>query len=302
MLCLGIDIGGTKINVGIISVDGEKATVKGIRRISSTTISDPASEIASAVRALARDVGVSLESLCGCGVGVPGTVSRDGRRVLKAPNLPWMTEDFCERFEVLLGLPVRLVQDSRAAALGEARCGGGRGLSVVVVLTLGTGLGTGITVEGQIFDGGLGSAGELGHVPVVRNGRPCGCGKRGCLEKYAAGGGLDLTACEILGGDSTARELFLAEQMGNEEAARAISFAVEALGQAVTTTVNLLSPNAVLFSGGLGNHVGYVSRVTEYVKKHCYSSGALPMLGAAELGDLAPLVGAALYGAGDEIE
>ena len=163
-------------------------------------------------------------------------------------------------------------------------------------MTLGTGIGTGIVIDGKIYTGALLGAGELGHIPAVEGGRPCGCGKRGCLEKYCAGGGLDITARELLGNGNTAKELFSAAKNGNADAQKAIDSAIEILGRAIVSAVNLLSPSCILFSGGLSEEDTSLTPLIEYVKTHCYSSsGELPVLKKAELGSLAPLVGAALF-------
>jgi DNA-nicking Smr family endonuclease len=127
--------------------------------------------------------------------------------------------DFPDRLEKALSIPVFAVQDSRAAALGEYLCGAGKGAETLISFTLGTGIGTGILLGGRIYHGALRAAGEIGHLPVIPNGRSCGCGKRGCLEKYAAGGGLDISARELLGADATAHTLFSAARAGDARAA-----------------------------------------------------------------------------------
>jgi glucokinase len=221
-------------------------------------------------------------------------VSADGKRILKVPNIAILSEDFATHLEKKLCLPVRMLQDSRAAAWGEYLCGGGRRMNTLMCITLGTGIGTGVVIDGKIFNGGLGYAGELGHIPVVEDGRPCGCGKRGCMEKYCAGGGLDMTARELLGEGNGSKELFAAARAGNAKAGAAIENAVLLLGRTVVSAVNLLSPNAVLFSGGMSNEEDFLFPLIEYIKTHSYSAGALPELGKAALGELAPMIGAAL--------
>ena len=294
MYRLGLDVGGTKINIGIIRYDGKKACVAALRTLEVKKVECVLSEIKDAAEGLCAEAGIMLSDIECCGVGIPGTVSRDGRRILKVPNIAILTEDFADRLAEVLSLPTAMVQDSRAAAWGEYLCGGGRGAEALVCITLGTGIGTGIVINGKIYNGGLLGAGELGHLPVVKDGRPCGCGKRGRLEKYCAGGGLDITAREILGDGKSAKDLFRAAEQGNDEAKKALSEAAVLLGNAVVAAVNLLSPNAVLFSGGMSKQKAFLDAVIDYVKEHCYSSGELPRLDVAELGELAPLVGAAL--------
>jgi glucokinase len=161
-------------------------------------------------------------------------------------------------------------------------------------MTLGTGIGTGIVIDGRVYNGGLGAAGELGHLPAVKDGRPCGCGKRGCLEKYCSGGGLDITARELLGDGKTARELFSEAKSGNLQAQKAIDDAAVLLGKAVVAAINLISPNVILFSGGMSKQEDFLDAVIAYAKDNCYFSGEFPRLEPALLGELAPLVGASL--------
>ena len=189
------------------------------------------------------------------------------------------------------------MQDSKAAALGEYAAGGGRGGKVVVCVTLGTGISAGIVIDGKIYCGALGFAGECGHIPAVDGGRPCGCGKRGCVECYAAGKGLDLRAKEVFGSEYSAADVFRLAETGDEKAAGILYQAVVMLGEALVSLVNTLAPDRLLFSGGLSARTElFVRPVEEYIRSHCYS---LPnrelFIGAAELGADAPMVGAAVY-------
>ena len=287
---LGIDIGGTKIGVGIFEESGELVTdakllVNGNKELPRF--------IAASVKKLCAEKGIDFSQITSCGAGVPGTVSADGRRILKAPNLPISGETFVPELERELGIPVGVVQDSRAAAWGEYLVGGGMGKNLVVCVTLGTGIGTGIVLDGRIFGGALGGAGELGHLPLVKDGRPCGCGKRGCLEKYCAGLGLDITAEELLGEGKKAPDLFAAAAGGDDKAAPAIATAAESLGKGLVSIINLLSPDCLLFSGGLSQREDYVAAVRDYILDHCYDAGAKPDIKKAALGELSPLYGAA---------
>ena len=298
MLRLGIDIGGTKINLGIIREKDGKVEVLTTVRLETRALDDIVTGIADAAKDICKNNKIAFDDIAFCGIGVPGTVSADGKRVIKAPNLPALTEDFAARLSSELKLPVQVVQDSRAAAWGEYRCGGGIGYHSVLCFTLGTGLGTGIVLDGRLYHGGLGAAGELGHTPVaLSGGRVCGCGKRGCLEKYCAGGGLDITAVELLGEGNTARELFHAAKTGSVVAQKAIEEAVERLGNVIVSAVNLLSPDCVLFSGGLADEIAYLIPLIAHIQKHCYATDALPILRKASLGALAPMIGAALLNA-----
>ena len=292
MIKIGIDIGGTKINIGLFSATKKKiiATKKGY----IAEITDLPAYIKGIVEALCRENNIASQEILSAGIGIPGTVSADGKKILKAPNISLLSDDLAEKLEAELKIPVCFVQDSRAAAWGEYLCGGGKGAKAVVCVTLGTGIGTGIVLGGKIYNGALGCAGELGHLPMVEGGRPCGCGKRGCMEKYCAGGGLDITAEELLGKGKTAADLFNEAKSGNEIAQKAINDAIEMLGRGLISIINLLSPDCLLFSGGLSAQEElYLNPLIDYIKTHCYWTDTLPIIKKAELGDLSPLYGAA---------
>ena len=292
MYRIGIDIGGTKINVGLFD-EQTKALITNEKSFVAD-ITDLPSHILSVVNRLCERAGICLDAVSACGVGIPGTVSEDGKRIVKVPNISILSADTPMEIERRLGVPTKAVQDSRAAAWGEYLCGVGRGEKSVVCVTLGTGIGTGIVLDGRIYDGALGCAGELGHTVAVEGGRACGCGRRGCVEKYAAGGGLDITAAELLGEGKTSVELFEEAKKGNEKAQKAIADAVVLLGRAMVSIVNLLSPSCISFSGGLcAQEDLYLTPLIEYIKSHCYMTNTLPTLCRARLGELSPLYGAA---------
>ena len=295
MYRLGFDIGGTKINAGIIRYENGNAEIIALRKIEVKAVTNVLEDIKQTVLDMCRESGIDYADIDACGAGIPGTVSSDGRKILKVPNIAILSEDFADRLSHTLGIPVTMVQDSRAAAWGEYLCGAGRGAKSVVCVTLGTGIGTGIVLDGKIYDGALGCAGELGHAVAVENGRECGCGRCGCVEKYAAGGGLDITARELLGEGKTSVDLFSEAERGNEKAQNAISEAVCMLGRALISIVNLMSPERILFSGGLSAQQKlYLNPLIEYIRSHCYMTDVLPVLCRAELGELSPLYGAAL--------
>ena len=292
MYKLGIDIGGTKINIGIFDAAAKKLVENKKSHIAD--ILNLPEYIKTVVDDLCEKNNISFKEIASCGIGIPGTVSEDGKKIIKAPNIDVLREDTAEKVEAVLNVPVKLVQDSRAAAWGEYMCGAARGIKTVVCVTLGTGIGTGVVINGEIYNGALACAGELGHLPVKENGRKCGCGKAGCLEKYCAGGGLDITAREVLGDGKTASDLFEAAKTGNEKAKNEINDAVKMLGSGLVSIINLMSPDCLLFSGGLSaQEEMYLNPVIDYIENHCYMTDKLPVIKKADLGELSPLYGAA---------
>lgn len=292
MYKIGIDIGGTKINIGVFDDDTKKLVEN--KKSYVADIVDLSEHIKSVVYELCDKNKINVKDLISCGIGIPGTVSEDGKRILKVPNIDVLSDDIADKIEDALKVPVKFVQDSRAGAWGEYLCGGGKGAGIVVCVTLGTGIGTGIVMNGKIFNGALGYAGELGHIVAVENGRECGCGHRGCLEKYCAGRGLDITARELLGEGKSAADLFEEAKRGNEEAKKAITDAVKMLGAGLLSIVNLLNPDCLLFSGGLSDQEEmYLNPVIDYIKNGCYIPEKPPVIKKAELGEHSPLYGAA---------
>lgn len=293
MYLIGVDVGGTKVNVGIVN---EAGTVLAGQRI-PTAGENLAGRITDTAGALLSGLSLTAEEITAAGVCVPGTVSGDGKTVLKMPNLPVDGTELVREIGCGLGLPVLCLQDSRAAAFGEALVGAAKDTDVSVTVTLGTGIGTGIVMHGEIYGGAGGAAGEMGHLPAVPGGRPCGCGKCGCLEKYAAGGGLSLTAAEMYGEGKDAAYLFAQAEAGDVRAKEAILEAVRMLSDGLVSVLNLLSPDCLLLGGGLSLQRSlFTEPLMDALREKCYSAGQrIPKIAPAALGEDAPMIGAALY-------
>lgn len=189
MLAVGIDIGGTKIAGGIVDESG--VMLRSTRVPTPTDIGD----IEAAVAAMVSELAEGREVVAG--VAAAGFIDRDRSTVYFAPNIAWRDEPLRDRLEALTGVPVLIENDANAAGWAEYRYGAGENLSDVVMLTLGTGVGGAVVVDGTLLRGGQGSAAELGHMRVVPEGRTCGCGQRGCLEVYGSGRALQQEALEI---------------------------------------------------------------------------------------------------------
>lgn len=248
---------------------------------------------------LLAEAAIQKEEIGFCGMGVPGTVDAAAGLVLSAPNLNWHKEPCAALFEEYFGMRPSLVQDSRAGALGEYLCGAGRGSQLLICIALGTGIGCGVVYQGEIFHGALGGAGETGHIPMVTNGRLCGCGQRGCLETYAAGRGIAQSAREHpdFPEDIDSPQVFEMAEAGDPQARKIIAEAAELLSRALTGVVNVLSPDCLLFSGGMSRQKAlFVDPIIAYIRSHAYqlSVGEGFRTGIAELGEDAPMIGAAM--------
>ena len=296
MFTCGIDIGGTKVMIGFVDQDKNIVFSRKYYEPKGITQQDFTAWLTETFRQACTEAGISTEQIEFCGMGVPGTVSQDGRVAVKIPNLGWENYPVAAEFEAETGIPAALVQDSRAGAWGEYMAGAGRGYQTVVCITLGTGIGTGLVINGAIHHGALLCAGEIGHTPAGHKGRVCGCGQVDCLEKYAAGGGLDWTARELYGEEATATDLFEHAAAGDVAAQAAIDEAIDMLSTTLIAVVNLLSPDCLLFSGGLSaRREQYVEPLMAKIRSKCYSlTGERIHIGLAALGENAPMIGAAL--------
>ncbi len=195
-LTLGVDVGGTKVAVGAVDEDGTL-----LARVYQPTPSHDSQAvidaIADGVAALRADPACSDAYFEAVGVGAAGFVDERRSTILFAPNLAWRDEPLQSKLATRLGMPVVVENDANAAAWGEARFGAGRGVADLMVVTVGTGLGGGIVMGGELYRGGFGIAAEVGHMRVVPGGRQCGCGKLGCWEQYASGNALVRAAREL---------------------------------------------------------------------------------------------------------
>lgn len=259
---IGIDIGGTKVAAGVVDSTGQ---VRAQLRRTTPTTSPAAVEdtVADLVTALRQDHPVAT-----LGVGAAGFIDETRSRVLFSPHLAWRNEPLRDALHARTGLPVLVENDANAAAWAEGRFGAARGESVAVCITLGTGLGGGVLLGGQVFRGRHGVAGEFGHMPLVPNGHRCPCGSRGCWEQYASGGALVREARAMMAtGESSAPPLLgLAARSPSAEVGPLVTAAASAgnatavellrrlghwLGVGIAAVVSALDPGVVVIGGGV---------------------------------------------------
>lgn len=293
MYKLGVDIGGTNVRIGIIK--DTSLLVKTEFKVNCFDKGSFTAELSEKIKAFINENKIKLSDISFCGVCVPGSVDSTHSIALSLPNLEISNLNIKNELEKLLNLPVAVLQDSRAAAWAEY-CLSAQKPQVLLCLTLGTGIGTGIIIDGKIFDGALGFAGEIGHNIAVKNGRQCKCGKKGCVGMYSAGLGLDITANELYGNKKTAVDLFNAAECGDITAKKKIDDSISLLGDAISSACNLISPDCIAFSGGLSSQEElYINPLIEYLRKHIYGvDNILPTFKIAEARKDAPLIGAAL--------
>ncbi len=280
----GIDIGGTFTKLGIVDQEGKVYAETSISTDTHKDIDTYMEHLARAVRKLLREQEGKLE-LAGIGIGAPN--GNYYRGVIEyAPNLNWKGMiPFVELFKAHFDIPIVLTNDANAAALGEMMYGGARNMTDFIVITLGTGLGSGIVVNGKVVYGHDGFAGEMGHVTVVENGRQCGCGKKGCLETYVSATGIVRTVYELLAlrtDDSqlrkisfeklTAKDISDAASQADRIAMKAFDVTGKTLGKTLADVVALFSPEAIFLFGGLSNAGDHIFKpVKAYMEKNLLS-------------------------------
>lgn len=254
----GADIGGTNVVVGVVRSDGGGPA--GVRT-APTRAQEGAAATVRRIAAMAREAAAAAgvrfpEDVAGIGVGVPGPLDLASGTVLEMPNLGWKNVPLRELLAEAAGVPAILHNDADCAAYGEWRRGAGQGARCLVCLTLGTGIGGGIVLDGQLYQGAAGGAGEVGHTCVEIDGRLCGCGARGCVEAYASGPAIAARAVEAgygggSPGDVTAEAVCGAAADGDRRAARVVAEAGTVLGAAVANLVHVLAPDVIVLAGGV---------------------------------------------------
>jgi len=306
-LTIGVDVGGTKIAAGVVDPDG---TV-----IEKVRVETPATTAQAVERGIVTAVLQLLErhTVTSVGLAVAGFVD-EKRSVLRfAPNLPMVERPLRDIVGDRVGVPVVVENDANAAAWGEFRFGGGRGDADVVLLTVGTGLGGGIVLEGRLLRGAFGAAGEFGHVRIVPGGLPCGCGNHGCWEQYTSGSALIREArfvartkpeqatrlLQLAGGDPediTGTMITHAAEEGDATAVGLLADLGRWLGEGIADIANVLDPATVVVGGGVSEAGDLLLAPARAAYAAQLSAGAhRPHLRivAAELGNDAGLIGAA---------
>jgi len=258
----GIDIGGTNIIFGLVDDSGNVIAEERLKTVEFPDIKDYISAQHTAIKKmLDNNTG---HRLIGLGVGAPNANYHKGTIEL-APNLAWKgIVPLAAYLKEKVNVPVIITNDANAAAMGEMIFGGAKGMRDFIVLTLGTGLGSGIVVNGEVVYGHTGFAGELGHVIIVPGGRECGCGRRGCFETYASASGLVRSVLNLLSErreESALRDLppseltskMIVEQAekGDRIALEAINYTAEMLALGIINAITFSSPGAVFLFGGL---------------------------------------------------
>ena len=309
MIAIGIDIGGTSIKGAAVDSNGrvyEKFSLPVIKGEPGETTVRKLAEIVKEYIASQK-----LENkIVGIGIGCPGTLDVEKGIVNYSNNLGWDNLPIAKIINETLPYPVRLTNDANAAALGEAKFGAGKTYETIILLTLGTGVGGGIIINGKLFEGNQGKGGELGHTVLVVDGEPCTCGRKGCFESYASATALirETKKAMLSNKDSLLWKVapdiekvgghtpFEAAAQGDECAKSVLANYVKYLGEGILNYCNIFRPNVIVLSGGIANAgEALFDPLNDYIKERHYGYKATPEVKVvpAELGYDSGKIGAA---------
>ena len=273
---LGLDMGGTNSVLGVVDARGHVLGRTSIKTQAYKDINDYVNALYEEAEKIIEPLG-GMEMVRGIGAGVPNGNFYTGY-IQEAMNLPWQTVPFAKLVSDRFGLPCRITNDANAAAMGEMTYGAAKGMKNFIMITLGTGVGSGIVIDGNVVYGHDGFAGELGHTTAVRgeNARPCNCGKKGCLEAYASATGVARTAKEILTSTTketllrkldvdniTSKDVYDAAEQGDEVAKEIFDFTGTILGQQLADFIAFSAPEAIVLFGGLTKSGDWIKRPIE---------------------------------------
>ncbi|MGN1159682.1 MAG: ROK family protein [Lachnospiraceae bacterium] len=308
---VGIDLGGTNIKAGIVNEDQQIVRESSIPTLVERGALPIMEDMAELVERLLAEEGLTKEHVAGIGIGSPGMIDAASGTVVYSNNFDWENVPLGAYLEEKLGLPVRVSNDANCAALGEVKAGAAKDCRNCVMITLGTGVGGGVVMEGRIFEGGHAGGAELGHTTLIAGGEPCTCGRNGCFEAYASATALirdtkraaqaneKSMIWRLCDGDLEkidGKTVFDAMQTGDETARRVVKQYLTYLGEGIVNMVNIFRPDKVLLSGGVCNQGKNLTvPLQEYVQKNSFAKekGYVPEIAIATLGNLAGILGAA---------
>ena len=307
---IGVDIGGTNIAAGIVDGDGKitaRAKASTLPSRGARAVIEDSSRLC---RDLASRAGLKPKDIGGVGVAVPGSVDPREGIVLFAPNIPFENTPVAGWMRESLGCPVFVENDANAAALGEVRAGAARGCSSALVVTLGTGVGGGVILDGKVYSGFNGAGGEVGHMVIEAGGRLCGCGREGCWEMYSSATGLirmtreaiekhpDSVMCEMTAelGKVSGKTAFKAARQGDAAGQAVVDMYIRYLAIGIGNVINIFQPEMLCIGGGVCNEGEHLMNpLLKAVGREQFKGGdKTTKICVAKLGNDAGIIGAAM--------
>ena len=287
MTVIGIDVGGTTIKGAAVTSEGKMFKTFTVPVSKYEKGKEVMERLAQAINDYIATYKDEIGTIEGIGMGIPGVIDSKKGIVCASANLPlWTDLKVKEIIEKLTGLPVRISNDANAAALGEVRFGAGDNCETAIMLTLGTGVGCGVVLNGRLFEGNEGKGAELGHSTLILGGRKCGCGRKGCFEAYASASGLIYDTEQMIEKHPESKMKKIAIQFGKVNgrvafkaareyedpwAIKVVDQYISYLGEGLLNICNIFRHNLIILSGGVANEGDYlIERVQEYIKERDY--------------------------------
>lgn len=310
---IGIDVGGTNVKIALVDKSGKIIYSNSVPTYAKMGYEYTVNNIKQAIKDLIKETNTTAKDIDGIGFDFPGQVDYKTGVVKLAPNIPgWVNVPIAQMIEEEFHIPTRIDNDVRCAALGEMKFGAGQGCENFVCITVGTGIGSGLVVNGQLVRGASNAAGEIGHIKLqMKDGLICGCGDTGCLEAYASGPSIVAMAQDyIKGGKSTKfREMAAAEggeitpymvakaaEAGDPVAKRIFAIVGEYIGIGLTSVINLLNPEKVIIGGGVAEAGDLLlDPIRKTIKERAMVvAGSAVEIVPAQLGNSAGVIGASM--------
>ena len=262
----GVDLGGTNTKIGILNREGDILKSRIIKTLSAEGVDNTLERIWKTIQELAQELDINIKNIKGIGLGIPGPVLEQSIVAFFA-NFPWERNiNIKEKLEKLTGIETKLDNDVNIIALGEAKYGAAKGSKSSVTVALGTGIGGGIYIDGKLVSGAKGAGGEVGHMKIVKDGKLCGCGQRGCFEAYVSATGLIREAVsrltvnkqnllyKMIDGDLMkleAKDIFDAAREGDAFSLDLVDYEAEYLALGIANILNIINPEVVVLGGGV---------------------------------------------------
>ncbi|MCI9450274.1 MAG: ROK family protein [Clostridiales bacterium] len=319
MYYIGVDLGGTNIAVGIVDESCKIVKKASVPTKPERGADAVVADMATVAKNLLMELNIPMSEVASAGVATPGTADTDRGVVVYCNNIPFSDYPLADKLSSLLGgIPAYIENDANAAAKAEAFAGVAKGAQYSVMITLGTGLGGGIVIDGQVYSGFNYAGAELGHIVIEKGGRQCSCGRRGCWEAYSSATGLvnitkDRVAeaaeagrkssiIDAIDGDMSkisARTAFSAMKEGDDLGAEIVDEYISYLACGIVNVINIFQPNILSIGGGICNEGEYLTKpLIQKVFDETYSREGTPRteIKIAELGNDAGIIGAAVLG------
>jgi glucokinase len=307
---IGIDLGGTNIAVGIVTKDGSILSKKSVKTGSQRPFEEIVKDMADCTLSLLEENSISLENVSHIGIGAPGSIDTANGVIVYANNFKYGEHvPMANLLRKYIDKPVYIGNDANVAALGEVISGAAKGLKNAIMITLGTGVGGGIVIDGKIYEGQHSAGAELGHIMLVKDGEQCTCGRKGCWEAYASATALirqtakamkdnpDSIMNQMTTPDNVSgRTAFEAARKGDKAGQEVVDRYIEYIAEGLIDMINIFRPEILIIGGGICNEGDYLLKpMRSYINKYVYAGSRLPeqKIAVAKLGNDAGIIGAA---------